>query len=263
MATLSLALKDLTEYDSYDSITSEEIWDENLALHAGVLNLTADIYMEQVYTQKPGDKPWLICIVAQGVQTAYWQSTYLAKSLFFMQKILADQANYAMIETTNELLRETFENNGVPQCIYVKDGKPYYAAWHRISVKDLHDFMLEPETYKMDAFPYLQAVPSSLTVYPQYYMKEIGLILRKLSKLASTHVKPILIDTLGLQAWYPERLERKFSRLCLQPYPKTAAINFFNHFVLPYSLFGILPLVCISRCWRGRKVDVKKTDLAF
>ena len=49
MATLCLALKDLKAYDTYESITSEEIWDENLAFHAGVVNLTAEIYMEKVY----------------------------------------------------------------------------------------------------------------------------------------------------------------------------------------------------------------------
>ena len=83
-----------------------------------------------------------------------------------MQRLYSDSSNFAIIETTNELLRETFENNGVPQCIYVKDGKPYYAAWYRISVDDLREFMADPEKNKMDAFPYLQAVPSYITIYP-------------------------------------------------------------------------------------------------
>ena len=46
MATLCLGLKEFKDYDTHESITSEEIWDENLALHAGVVNLTAEIYTE-------------------------------------------------------------------------------------------------------------------------------------------------------------------------------------------------------------------------
>ena len=46
MATLCLGLKEFKDYDTHESITSEEIWDENLALHAGVGNLTAEIYTE-------------------------------------------------------------------------------------------------------------------------------------------------------------------------------------------------------------------------
>ena len=58
--------------------------------------------------------------------------------------------------------------------------------------------MKQPEKLKEDAMPFLQSAPNALTVYPQYYTKEIGLILAKLSKLAETYVKPLWNDKLGL-----------------------------------------------------------------
>ena len=146
---------DLMKYTTPNDITSEDIWERNLVLKAGVTNLTAEIYMDKIYNQKVGDKPWYICIAAHGVRTAYWQSTYVMKSLFFLQRDYADEANYAYIETTNELLRETFENNGIPQCIFVKDAKPYYAPWHRLNVGEIREFMANHSELKVDALRWL------------------------------------------------------------------------------------------------------------
>lgn len=201
---------------------------------------------------EPGATPWLVCMVAPGVKTAYWQSTHLVKSLYILKMlgIAGNDIKYAIIETTDELLRETFENKGVPQCIYIKDSVPFYAPWHYIEINDLLQFMRNPEDKKVDAMAYLQPVPNSVTVYPQYYVKEIGLMLKKISTLAGRTVKPFWTESMGLAAWYPSRLEQKFDRLCLQPLPKTAGRNFFYYFVIPYSLFGILPLLFISRCRR-------------
>ena len=116
------ALKDLSTYDNHDSISPEEIWEENLAEEAGVIRLTADLYMEKVYRQAKGEKAWYICLVSEGLRTSYWQSTHAMKSLFFLQRHHTDKAVFAFVESTNELLRETFENDGVPQCLYVVDG---------------------------------------------------------------------------------------------------------------------------------------------
>ena len=56
-ATIDLELHD------EELIIEEDIWDYQIAQEIGVLNLTSQMYMEQIYTQKKGDKPWLICII--------------------------------------------------------------------------------------------------------------------------------------------------------------------------------------------------------
>ena len=113
-STNAASQPDFSAYKSHDSITSENIWIDHLPFQAGVHNLTTDLYTQQILTQREGSKPWLICIVATGVKTAYWQSTYVAKSLFFMQRLMPGEAEFALLETTNEYMREAFENRGVP-----------------------------------------------------------------------------------------------------------------------------------------------------
>lgn len=98
----------------HELITSEQIWEEHIAFKAGVVNLTAEIYTEKVYKMERGATPWLICMVAPGVKTAYWHSTHLVKTLHILQTIGFVDTTYAIVETTNELLREAFENRGVP-----------------------------------------------------------------------------------------------------------------------------------------------------
>ena len=68
---------------------------------------------------KPGDKPWLITIVYPGeldeiASDKWWHSTYVMKTLYFMQRDLSDLANYAWLDTHEEFLREAFENDGLP-----------------------------------------------------------------------------------------------------------------------------------------------------
>ena len=75
--------------------------------------------MEQIFKMKPGDKPWLISIIHPGkVETLknsnWWHSTYVLKSLYFMQRDFSDLANYGYIDTNDEFLREAFENDGLP-----------------------------------------------------------------------------------------------------------------------------------------------------
>ena len=112
---------------SYDSIVAEDIWEYGVVTQIGVHNLTVETYMDQIYTQKSGDKPWFICIIAQShINTLH--STFLMKSLYFVQRDFPEKANYAFVDAYDEMIREAFEYEVIPQCIYVKDGKPYYAG---------------------------------------------------------------------------------------------------------------------------------------
>ena len=93
---------------SYDSIVPEDIWQFGVVTQMGVHNMTAETYMRDVYPMKPGDKPWLICIVAEK-HINFVQSTYIMKTLYFLQRDFSDKANYAFVEAHDEFIREAFD----------------------------------------------------------------------------------------------------------------------------------------------------------
>ena len=111
---------------SYDSIVPEDIWEYGVVTDIGVHNMTAELYTSQIYEMSPGAKPWFICIVAKK-HINNFHSTHLMKSLYFLQRDFPEKANYAFIEAHDEYIREAFDYEYLPQCLYVKDGKPYYA----------------------------------------------------------------------------------------------------------------------------------------
>ena len=102
----------------YEDITEEDIWEYHIAEDAGVIKLTEKLYNERILNMKPGDKPWLISIVypanTGGQKDIWWHSTHVMKSLYFLQTDHSDLAYYAYINTHDELLREAFENDGIP-----------------------------------------------------------------------------------------------------------------------------------------------------
>ena len=76
---------------------------------------------------QPGDKPWFIAFVLPGLDTGSNVSTHCMKTLYFLQKYHSEEVNVGYFTTKDdETLREVFENAGLPQSIYIKDGKPYY-----------------------------------------------------------------------------------------------------------------------------------------
>lgn len=104
----------------------------------GVLNLTAEMYMEQVYTMKPGDKPWFICMIDDRPSSPIFPTvTFLMKSLYFLQRDFPEKAVYAFVDGRSELILEAFDYDRRPQCVFVKDGKPYYAEWDALGVNTI------------------------------------------------------------------------------------------------------------------------------
>ena len=108
-----------TDLYGYEDITDEDIWQYHVAENEGVIRLTEKIYNEQILNMKSGDKPWLISIVHPGLLSditseKWWHSTYVMKSLYFLQRDFSDRAIYAYLNTNDELLREAFENDGLP-----------------------------------------------------------------------------------------------------------------------------------------------------
>lgn len=52
-------------------------------------------------------------------------STGMMRTLYFLKRDNPD-LNCGIINFHDEVLREVFENAGLPQTIYIVDGRPYY-----------------------------------------------------------------------------------------------------------------------------------------
>ena len=68
----------------------------------------------------------------------------------------------------------------MPNCLYLKDGRPYYANWDVLGVNVIQEFIVRHEEISNDAIDYLMAVPGPLTIYPHYWLKGLGVYLRHL-----------------------------------------------------------------------------------
>jgi len=101
---------------------------------------------------KPGDKPWFISIVYGSPHAEGDHTVYLLKSLYFLQRDWGQEINIGIISSTDELVREAFEFRGIPQSIFIKDGKTYYMNWSQIGINRILEFIERPEAITEDAF---------------------------------------------------------------------------------------------------------------
>lgn len=149
---LNLNMPEYARFDpqvyTYDLISEEDIWEHGLVTDMGVINMTAEVYMERLYNApppRPNDKPWYICMVETSKHNAIVYSTYLMKSLYFMQRDFSEKAHYAFINAGDEYIREAFDYEFVPSCFFVKDRKPYYVSWDVLSINTIQEFMIRYE----------------------------------------------------------------------------------------------------------------------
>lgn len=131
---------------SYDLISDEDIWEHRVVEQMGVVNMTVSVYMDHLYGKhKQGDKPWFICIVTPNKSNTIWHSSYLMKSMYFLQRDFPEKAVYAFADAANEMIREAFDYEFIPQCVFVKDGKPYYVGWDVLGTNLIQEFMVRYE----------------------------------------------------------------------------------------------------------------------
>lgn len=179
---------------NYEDITDEDIWTYHTVEEAGVIKITEKIYNEKILNMKPGDKPWLITIVYPGEQrgdkSMWWHSSHVMKSLQFLQTDFDDFANYGFINTHEEHLREAFENDGLPQTIFIKDGKPYYMPWVEMGYNRMLEFMIRYEELSIPAREELYPIPVGFEIYPQYYLKNIGWGFRYVEGFVGAYLLP-------------------------------------------------------------------------
>jgi hypothetical protein len=73
--------------------------------------------------------------------------------------------NVGVINSDDELVREAFDFRGIPQSIYVKDGRTYYMNWAQIGINRILEFIERYEAIAEDAYQTLQPAPNRITIY--------------------------------------------------------------------------------------------------
>ena len=134
----------------------------------GVIKLTKEIYESQIFTkQQAGSKPWVISIINRPVNGKVSEySTFMMKTLYFLQQNFKEDFNVAWLDTHDEYLREAFDNDGLPQTVYIRDGKPYYLPWDTMSTVAVLKFILKYEARAVSKLIELGPVRSSFSIYP-------------------------------------------------------------------------------------------------
>ena len=65
---------------------------------------------------------------------------------------MGDKIHVGIIDSDDEFVREAFENRGIPQSIFIKNGKPYYMNWAQLGINRIMEFIVRPEEIAEDAF---------------------------------------------------------------------------------------------------------------
>ena len=94
------------------------------------------------------------------------------KTLYYMARDYSDLANYGIIYSTDEYLREAFENVGLPQSIYIKDGKPYYIDYISVGLNRYLEFFERYDELAQHAFEDLHLPANDFTIYLHYFLKD-------------------------------------------------------------------------------------------
>lgn len=218
----------------------------------GVKKLDEKLYREQVLKantishqssssesfKNDEEKPWLISIVVAGQDTPWWHSTYIMKTLYFLQRDYSDRANYGYIDSKDEFLREAFENDGLPQTVYIKGGKVYYLNWQMLGINRMLEFMERHEEMACDVDSELREPRDKLTIYPEYYKKFIGLQFRALyNKVLKEYLLTWLKNVFSLQTESIQAFEERY----VITHPKTAAKRIIYELLAP-----LIALIFIS-----------------
>ena len=110
--------------------------------------------------------------------------------------------------------------------------------------------------------------PSALSIYPQHYLKHIGVGLNYFERWLAVDAKNLYIRLSGdieLINWPRENLE-KFARLFFMPLAKQKAMNFLKYIAAPgivilCVLIYLLRACCRCLCCPGKAVEQEATAM--
>ena len=106
----------------YSDISAKDIWEHKALQKRGCIELNATFYKDHILGHREDE--WLITIVSQ-VQPPYpdfdTAPTTILKSIYFLMGEPQTQVKCGLLFARHESVLESFENQGAPQVIYVKD----------------------------------------------------------------------------------------------------------------------------------------------
>jgi hypothetical protein len=123
----------------YEDFSPEDIWKSNLTENQGCIKLNTTYYREHIF-----DKPesnWFVSIVSPPhprFENKY--STIMMQTLYFLKKEMPE-LNCAFILKDDEVLREVFENQGLPQSLYIVGGITYYMDNVYLGINHVLEFL--------------------------------------------------------------------------------------------------------------------------
>ena len=154
-------------------------------------------------------------------------------------------------------MREAFENDGLPQTIFIKDGKPYYMPWNAVGFNRMLEFMIRYDEICIDAFEELHPIPSGVSIYLEYYKKNIGWGFRHIEYFLNFVVFPVYEHFDPEAPYWPRDKINQVKFRYWDSHPKTGGKRAFVEILLPAAIVLILLCGCCCRCCCRKKVDEK------
>ena len=129
--------------------------------------------------------------------------------------------------------------------------------WHAIGINKMQEFMLRYEEIAIDAQTELRPVPTTLTIYLEYYKKNIGWGFRRLELFLKHTLKPYWGQYDKEFKYWPHGLMKYCHDNFWEPHPKTAGVRIVNQVLLPTLIVLVTLVGLCCRCCCGKKRDSK------
>ena len=232
---LLLRAQATTKY-KYEDFSAEDIWHQNLTEKQGCVRLNSSFYLEHIYDQP--ESSWFISIVSPITKRQdNHYSTTMMQTLFFLKRERPD-INCGFILRDDEELREVFENQGLPQALYITEGNTYYMDNTQLGIEQVLEFL---QRYKQLAVQgaYKELTPpfEGYLIYFEYWKKHAGLWAKRLYKETTRFIKRSDPNH-DLRMFYDPALEW-YRNTFVTSLTKTAGKRFIIKILLPLFASGV------------------------
>lgn len=153
------------------------------------------------------------------------------KTLYYLKRDWP-HINCGFIDKSDEIIREVFDNNGVPQPFYIKDGKVYYQWSQFLYVNNAMEFITRHEELAVEgAYKELRLPQEGYLIYIEYWMSHVGLFAKNLFRQYQINIRNLDADRKYLSyydpimMWYRDQFWFTLG--------KTAGKNFILKVILP------------------------------
>ena len=159
----------------YSDISAKDIWEHRALQKRGCIELNETFYRENILGYQD---EWLITIVSQ-IQPPYPEvdtaPTTMLKSIYFLMGEPEPTLKCGLLFARHESVLESFENQGAPQVIYVKDQRLYFLPYDALYINYLFEFLVRYEELSLPSDYKALAEPvSGVWLYAEYWKTEIG-----------------------------------------------------------------------------------------